>query len=362
MPYAVLMIDGFAAFNAAYQLVDHGEMNDRLVRILSEGRSVGVFVVLSADRRNAVPTAVSSLVPQRLVMRMGEIDEYVSLGLSGDLGRIEIAPGRAFLQDATELQVAVMGTDPTGASQSEMIRNVARRSESTGAPARIEGLASTVPTSMLEVHRGFVPFAVEGDSGASIALDLLANSVFAVFGPERSGRTTTLATIVTGLDSLGRPVRKFLAAPRRSELLNLDGWERVGRGTDGCDELLVELAAEVRERGEGQGDVIVIVVDDGEELAEGASASALGEIIRRGRDCGVVLIAATTANAGHRSFGGWISDIKRARHAMLLIPEVDVDGDLVSVRLPRKSTRRFVPGRGYFVSRGDVHYAQVAIG
>ena len=47
---------------------------------------------------------------------------------------------------------------------------------------------------------------------------------------------------------------------------------------------------------------------------------------------------------------------------MLLIPEVDVDGDLVSVRLPRKSTRRFLPGRGYFVSRGEVQYAQVAIG
>lgn len=362
MPYAVLMIDGYAAFNAAYQLVDHGEMNDRLVKILSEGRSVGVLVVLTADRRNAVPTAVSSLVPQRLVMRMGEIDEYVSLGLPGDLGRIEIASGRAFLQDATELQVAVMGKDPSGASQSDMIRNVARRADGAGAPARIEGLAATVPVSTLEARRGAVPFAIEGDSGVTIALDLLQNPVFAVFGPERSGRTTTLTTVVRGLDSLDIPVRRFLAAPRRTELLDLGGWEGIGRGTDGCDELLVGLAAEVRERGESPGDLMVIVVDDGEELVEGASASALGEIIRRGRDCGVVLVAATTANAGHRSFGGWISDIKRARHAMLLIPEVDVDGDLVSVRLPRKSTRRFVPGRGYFVARGDVQYAQVAIG
>lgn len=362
MPYAVLMIDGFAAFNAAYQLVDHGEMNDRLVKILSEGRSVGVFVVLTADRRNAVPTAVSSLVPQRIVMRMGEIDEYVSLGLSGDLGRIEIVPGRAFLQDATELQIAVMGSDPAGAVQTEMIRRVAHNSETAGAPTRIEGLGAQVPRSKLEVRLGTVPFAVAGDSGATISVDLLANSVFAVFGPERSGRTTTLATIVGGLDSLGVPVRRYLLAPRRTELLNLDGWERVGRGTDGCDELLVELAAEVRDRGVDSEDVMVIVVDDGEELSEGASASALGEIIRRGRDCGVILLAATTANAGHRSFGGWISDIKRARQAMLLIPDVDVDGDLVSVRLPRKSTRRFIPGRGYFVLRGDVQYAQVAAG
>ncbi len=361
MPYVVLMIDGYAAFNSTYQLVDHGEMNDRLVKILSDGRSVGVTVVLTADRRNAVPTAVSSLVPQRLVMRMGEIDEYVSLGLSGDLGRIEIAPGRAFLQDATELQVAVMGTDPSGASQSEMIRRIAKASNSDRAPERIEGLAHSVSLSSLESRDGVVPFAIEGDSGATLAVDLRQNPMFAVFGPERSGRTTTLATIVRGLDALGVPTRRFLVAPRRTELLEMSGWERVGRGTDGCDELLVELAAEVRERGETPNDLIVVVVDDGEELAEGASSSALAEIMRRGRDAGVVVLAAVSANSGHRSFGGWISDIKRARHAMLLIPDVDVDGDLVSVRLPRKSTRRFVPGRGYFVARGDVQYAQVAL-
>lgn len=360
MPYVVLMIDGYAAFNSTYQLVDHGEMNDRLVKVLSDGRSVGVTVVLTADRRNAVPTAVSSLVPQRLVMRMGEIDEYVSLGLSGDLGRIEIAPGRAFLQDATELHVAVMGADPSGASQSEMIRRIAKASSSQGAPDRIEGLAHQVSLSALESRSGAVSFAIEGDSGATLAVDLRQNPMFAVFGPERSGRTTTLATVMRGLDTLGVPVKRFLVAPRRTELLEMTGWERVGRGTDGCDELLVELAAEVRERGEKPNDLIVVVVDDGEELAEGASSSALAEIMRRGRDAGVVVMAAVSTNSAHRSFGGWISDLKRARHAMLLIPDVDVDGDLVSVRLPRKSTRRFVPGRGYYVSRGDVQYAQVA--
>jgi S-DNA-T family DNA segregation ATPase FtsK/SpoIIIE len=337
-------------------------MNDRLVKILSDGRSVGVTVVLTADRRNAVPTAVSSLVPQRLVMRMGEIDEYVSLGLSGDLGRMEIAPGRAFLQDATELQVAVMGTDPSGASQSEMIRRIAKASNLDGAPERVEGLAHSVSISVLEPRPGVVPFAIEGDSGSTLVVDLRQNQMFAVFGPERSGRTTALATIVRGLNGLGVPTRKFLVAPRRTELLEMSGWERVGRGTDGCDELLVELAAEVRERDENSNDLIVVVVDDGEELAEGASSSALAEIMRRGRDAGVVVMAAVSTNAAHRSFGGWISDIKRARHAMLLIPDVDVDGDLVSVRLPRKSTRRFVPGRGYFVARGDVQYAQVALG
>ncbi|MFM8857795.1 MAG: FtsK/SpoIIIE domain-containing protein [Actinomycetota bacterium] len=359
-PYVVTMIDGYATFNSTYQLVDHGEMNDRLIRLLSDGRSVGVMFVLSADRRNAVPTAVSSLVPQRLVLRMGEIDEYISLGLSGDLGRTVLPAGRGFLQDATELHVAIFGSDASGSAQSEAIRGIAQRSSTHGSPEPVRELASSVDVSELAAVMGRVRLGIEGESGNTVALDLLSSPHIAVIGPERSGRTTTLATLVSDLGAFGRPVRTFLAAPRRTELTDLGDWEEIGRGTDGCDAMLVQLAAEVRERSGDESDLIVVVVDDGEELADGASSSSLSEIMRRGRDVGVIVLAAVSTTAAHRSFGGWISDLKRTRHAVLLMPDVDVDGDLVSVRLPRKSTRRFVQGRGYFVNRGDIAFVQVA--
>jgi len=359
-PYVVTMIDGYATFNATYQLVDHGEMNDRLVRLLSDGRSVGIMFVLSADRRNAVPTAVSSLVPQRLVLRMGEIDEYISLGLSGDLGRTVLPPGRGFLQDGTELQVAIFGADPTGSAQSDAIRSIAQGSSAEGSPEPVRELATSVDVSDLVAAVGRVRLGIEGESGNTVTLDLVSTPHVAVIGPERSGRTTTLATLIHDVGALNRPTRMFLAAPRRTELLNLEGWEQVGRGTDGCDAMLVQLASEVRERSGEESDLIVLVVDDGEELADGPSSSAISEIMKRGRDVGVIVLAAVSTTAAHRSFGGWISDMKRIRHAVLLMPDVDVDGDLVGVRLPRKSTRRFVQGRGYFVNRGDIAFVQVA--
>lgn len=359
-PYVVTMIDGFATFNSTYQLVDHGEINDRLVRLLSDGRSVGVMFVLTADRRNAVPTAVSSLVPQRLVLRMGEIDEYISLGLPGDLGRTVLPPGRGFLQDGTELHVAIFGSDPSGSAQSEAIRSIAERSSRNGAPEPVRELSTSVDLRELIAVEGRVRLGIEGESGNTLVLDLASSLHLAIIGPERSGRTTTLTTLVSDLGYLGRPVRMFLAAPRRTELLDLAGWEQVGRGTDGCDAMLVQLASEVRERSGDETDLIVLVVDDGEEIADGASSSAISEIMRRGRDVGVIVLAAFSSTAAHRSFGGWISDMKRSRHAVLLMPDIDVDGDLVSVRLPRKSTRRFVQGRGYFVNRGDIAFVQVA--
>jgi S-DNA-T family DNA segregation ATPase FtsK/SpoIIIE len=199
-----------------------------------------------------------------------------------------------------------------------------------------------------------------GESGATVTVDLVDSPVFAVFGPERSGRTTALTTLVLGLHENVPTARFFLASPRRSQLLDLDLWEQAGRGVDGADSMLVELAAEIRDRGADTKDVVVLVVDDGEEMTDGAGASALTDIIKRSRDAGVIVLAAVSTSAAHRSFGGWVSDLKRQRHAVALCPDIDVDGDLLGVRFPRKSSRRYPPGRGYAVSRGGCDYVQVA--
>ena len=124
--------------------------------------------------------------------------------------------------------------------------------------------------------------------------------------------------------------------------------------------MLVELAAEVRERSAGAPDTLVLVIDDGDEMTDGAGASAMADIIKRARDASVVVLAAVSTTAAHRSFGGWITDLKRQRHAVALCPDIDLDGDLFGLRFPRKASRRYPPGRGYVVSRGGAVYAHVA--
>jgi S-DNA-T family DNA segregation ATPase FtsK/SpoIIIE len=42
-----------------------------------------------------------------------------------------------------------------------------------------------------------------------------------------------------------------------------------------------------------------------------------------------------------------------------LHPELDVDGDLLGVRLPRRTNAVFPPGRGFLVNRGEVELVQV---
>jgi S-DNA-T family DNA segregation ATPase FtsK/SpoIIIE len=54
--------------------------------------------------------------------------------------------------------------------------------------------------------------------------------------------------------------------------------------------------------------------------------------------------------------------MRKDEHGLLLDPDVDVDGDLLGTRLPRRTNLAFPPGRGYFVVRGDVELVQVAAG
>jgi S-DNA-T family DNA segregation ATPase FtsK/SpoIIIE len=82
--------------------------------------------------------------------------------------------------------------------------------------------------------------------------------------------------------------------------------------------------------------------------------------VRRGRDRDVRVVAAVERQAAQRAFGGWIRELRKEEHGLLLSPDPDVDGELLAVRLPRRTTPVFPPGRGYLVARGTVELVQVA--
>jgi S-DNA-T family DNA segregation ATPase FtsK/SpoIIIE len=104
----------------------------------------------------------------------------------------------------------------------------------------------------------------------------------------------------------------------------------------------------------------VVVIDDGEELAESLGAAALETVVRRGRDVDVRVVAAVERQAAQRAFAGWLRELRKEEHGVLLDPDTDVDGDILGVRLPRRSNPIFPPGRGYLVQRGRVELVQVA--
>jgi len=111
LPYVVVVFDGYGAFHQAYLNVDRGEQVDTIARLVADGRGVGVYFVLTADRRNAVPATLTSAISTRLVLRMADADEYASLGLPLAIAGTTLPPGRGFI-DGTEVQVGCAGQRP----------------------------------------------------------------------------------------------------------------------------------------------------------------------------------------------------------------------------------------------------------
>ena len=61
-----------------------------------------------------------------------------------------------------------------------------------------------------------------------------------------------------------------------------------------------------------------------------------------------------------RHYAPWIREVRKDGTGLLLDPDLDLDGELLSVSLPRRSNVVFPPGRGYLVAGGTVRLIQVA--
>jgi S-DNA-T family DNA segregation ATPase FtsK/SpoIIIE len=182
----------------------------------------------------------------------------------------------------------------------------------------------------------------------------------AIVGSYRSGRTTALRTIARSLHEAPAAGELHLLAPRRSALLELDLWTSVARGMDACEARVPELVEAVYARdGDGGAAPLIVVIDDAGELAEAICAGALETLLRRGRDRDVRVVAALERGQA-RHYAPWVRELRKDGTGLLLDPDLDLDGELLGVRLPRRSNAFFPPGRGYLVVSGTARLIQVA--
>lgn len=370
LPWVVVLLDGLLAFRSAFENVDNGELVDRLPQLISDGRSVGVHFAVTAERRAGMFSGVAGALSCRVVLRMADPDEYAWLGLAAAARGAVLPPGRGFVGDGVELQVCVLGSDPTGRAQSQQLealgRKLAVRPETARAVPRVEVLPERVTTSDLEAP-------VPGSLAVPLGLDAATRqTVFArlddvpsllIAGPDQSGRSETLRMLAEGLLTANPDLEAYLLAPlRRSYTGEGVSWKGVARGVEECAALATELSDLAARRAAEGGPGFLVAIDDGAELGDTLADGDLEAVARRGREAGVVVVGVCDTHAAGRAFGGWVYELRKAKHGLLLRPEADLDGDLFWVRLPRKSGRSFPPGRGYLVRRGDVRFLQVASG
>ena len=358
-PYLLFLLDRWDGFASTLGEVDGGRMTEQVMTLLRDGSSVGLHMVVSGDR-TLVTGRMSTLVENRLVLRLADRADFGAVGIPVKLVPDTLVDGRALTPDpVVELQVAVLADDISGAGQNAALREIAARRagrdadtpgglrpfrlEEMPAVAPYEGLRDAVRAAADRIAQGWLPLGLGGDDLALTGLDLSGSAVAVLAGPPKSGRTGLLRFVAAACREAGVPV--LALCPRANALSRDLGDEALL--TDGLEEeTLVE-----RLRGLPEG--AVVLVDDAELLRDGPLAQALLAMVQQARGKRWrVLVAGATAEVG-AGYSGWIYEARKARQGLLLSPQGMADGDIFSARLMRSSLMpRIHPGRGLIVDPG----------
>ena len=338
-PHLLLLIDGWESLVAATADIDGGKCQDLVLRLVAHGPAAGVRVVLTSDRSGLTGRLAAS-VRHRYCLRLPDPADYALLGMAPRRLPSNMPPGRAIrAEDGTSVQFAL--ADET----------TRHRAESWPAPSspprRFEALPSRVPLHTLGPSTGRLIVGVGGDDAAAVLLDPQeTGGAFLVAGPPRSGRSTALVSIAAQLR--GRSPLALCSRPgplrqRRDLALIADANDPLQ-----SREALESLPADG-----------ALLVDDIDLLDDPALLDGIESAMRRLREGGGLAVLAGTTDAMTASFRGPVAQARRARAGLLLRPEGAHDGDLLGVRLRRRTGHTDPPGRGVLAVHGHAVPVQV---
>jgi S-DNA-T family DNA segregation ATPase FtsK/SpoIIIE len=359
LPRIVVLIDGFGNVSDAFggtsgplsTATDHWV--DRLVRLVVDGRRVGIHAVITADRRNAVPSRLHAAIANRLVLRQADDGGYVDHGIPPAVaGSVDLVPGRALWRSSSMVQIASAASDAGAREQGAAIAALAAlHGERPHHPAiASSALPDVVAWSRVGGRPGAV--GIEDVAGVVVTFDV-ATSHALVLGGARAGRSTALAAVgeayagrceVHRLGAIGSGLARwaggagaFGAEQVRSVLQRLDNLLAIGRPLR----------------------PILLLVDDADGLDDPGLAPLWDRVL--GNDDVRVV-----ASADVRSITGFSADplltrLKRVRRMLVLRPDDPSEFlQLTGLRLPHRPGLVWVAGRGVAVVDGEAAVVQVA--
>ncbi|NYF98785.1 FtsK/SpoIIIE domain-containing protein [Janibacter cremeus] len=350
MPRIILLIDNYPEFKKEWEISSaRAPFYQVFMRMLGEGRPLGVHAVITADRSGAVPTAVAANISRRVVLRLADVNQYTLLGAPKDVLDDQSGPGRAVV-DKHEVQVAVLGGTANVADQSKALDDLTKDLLERGVPEvpEVGSLPRRFDCAELPDQVGGLPvFGIAEDTLAPRGFDPAGS--FVVTGPPQSGKTNALRALVMAVERYDPDVKLFHFGSRRAQLGDFRDWVRSATRPDDEKELAAELAEIVAE--ESTSDRLMIVVEDVPHLADGAADRAMRALLGAIADSEHMLVGeADVSRAGSSSgvLGAW----KSSRQGIALKPDAH-DGDtLFKVPFGRVKRTDFPEGRGIFVQAG----------
>lgn len=349
-PRILLFIDGMGAMRTAYEGTEHHRLFESFLAIASDGRPVGVHVVISADRAGAVPSALNSLIQRRVVLRLAGENDYAMLSQPTDVLDPKSPPGRG-LCDGLEIQVAILGSSPDLLAQDIAVRSFAAAMRNAGAiPApTVRKLEEEITLDDLEVDIGGCPtFAMAGDT--LTARPLPTQGTFTVAGPPGSGRTTTMMTVARTFRRWRPDARLVYFGSKRSPLAGAIEWDRAALGVSDAAMLAPEVADYMGEVGD-QIPPGVVLIENIVDYVQSPADTGMQEMIKQVTANGH-LVVSDGEPVPLSGLPALLQVARSSRVGVVLQPE-QTDAGLFRAQFPRVRKADFPPGRGLYVPRGE---------
>ncbi len=343
-PRIVLFLDGYGAFASEHGDIAGDELRATLGRLWADGPELGLHTVITADRLGAVPMALASLAQQRLAFQLADAADYAQFGIPRR-AIPQFVPGRAVLGGSGQvIQVAKATALPMPGAR-------ARTAGPPGVDVLPEVLSITAVLDRTTPRQDplFVPIALGDEALEPAGFELYEGEHALIAGPPRSGRSSALVAVAEVVARLYPDNQVTAVALRRSPLR--DGAAPAARLVTSTA-ALSELVAELREATGPQ----FLLIDDAETVDD--PARALSDLFAAPL-AHLHAVVAGRADA-LRTLGHWSVAIRRSRTGLLLQPDVQVDGALFGVTLPRRPAPPIRPGCGFRVDPGGFELVQVA--
>ncbi len=349
-PRIVVLLDGYGGFASEHGDLAGDALREALARVWADGPELGIHVAIAADRLGAVPTALASLAQQRLAFQLADVADYAQFGL---LRRSipQFVPGRAVVGGSAQvIQVA--------RARSALRDEVAQRADDGGplhgGPPPVEVLPESVGLDALlgagraEREPLFIPIGIGDDSLEPVGFELYEGDHAMIAGPPRTGRTTSLLVVAEVVAQLYPGIPLIGLATRRSALRECPALDRVLTSAD----QLAELAGDLRASDQLQ----LLLIDDADAVDD--PGRALSDLFSTPLPNLHAVVAGRTDAL--KTIGHWSLGVRRSRTGLLLQPDVQMDGALLGITLPRRPLPPVRPGCGYRIDPSGFELVQVA--
>lgn len=355
-PRVLLLVDAIGPFRDQYEHVSRIPYFAMLSQLASDGRMVGIHVIITADRPSAIPSSLASTIQRRLVMRLASDEDYVLAGVPGDILSATSPQGRAMM-DGLEIQVGVLGGDSNVAVQARAIAQLAGRMRQADftPPDPVERLSERIELDALPIATA-TGSAVIGVADESLApLGITATGVLMVAGPPGSGRSTALVTLAQAVRRSHPATRIVHMAAAPSTIGGLDVWSDTAVGQESVINLANQLLAEAMPSSSSP---VMVVIEGVANFGNTDAEAILAQLIKRVGDGALIVGESEVSSWGQ----AWLlaQPFKSSRRGLLLCPSgVEADGLLST---PVQTLRRSdcPPGRGVLIERGKGVWVQVA--